>query len=119
MEVEEQLPVGVWMYDMVVAMERLWGMEPPLCASSLNQQDIPFVVGDGQGHLEWLEMVRVTSSASGQRLLVTVCFYCVNGFATSVVNCGTTRVLMLYLCKFHTSFVRLVCRITVQEPYMP
>jgi hypothetical protein len=38
----------------------------------------------------YLDMV-ITSSESGQRLLVTI-FYCVSGFATSVVNCGTTRV---------------------------
>jgi hypothetical protein len=31
-------------------------------------------------------------SEFGQRLLVTIWFYCVSGFATSVVNCGTTRV---------------------------
>jgi hypothetical protein len=55
-----------------------------VCASSLNQQDtyISFL---------WLDMV-ITSSESGQRLLVTIWFYCVSGFATSVVNCGTTRV---------------------------
>jgi hypothetical protein len=29
-------------------------------------------------------------------------FYCVSGFATSVVNCGTTRVPRVYLCTFHT-----------------
>jgi hypothetical protein len=34
----------------------------------------------------------ITSSEFGQRLLVTIWFYCVSGFATSVVNCGTTRV---------------------------
>jgi hypothetical protein len=56
--------------------------------------------------------VVITSSESGQRLLVTVWFYCVSGFeeeqinasytdgqqshgfASSVVNCGTTRVPM-------------------------
>jgi hypothetical protein len=33
-------------------------------------------------------------SEFGQRLLVTIWFYCVSGFATSVVNCSTTRVPM-------------------------
>jgi hypothetical protein len=40
---------------------------------------------------QWLDMV-ITSSEFGQRLLVTIWFYCVSGFATSEVNCGTTRV---------------------------
>jgi hypothetical protein len=52
------------------------------------------IISEPAGYLHiflWLDMV-ITSSESGQRLLVTIWFYCASGFATSVVNCGTTRV---------------------------
>jgi hypothetical protein len=52
------------------------------------------IISEPAGYLHnrlWLDMV-ITSSESGQRLLVTIWFYCVSGFATSVVNCGTIRV---------------------------
>jgi hypothetical protein len=58
-----------------------------VCALSLNQQDSTYIYYI----FLWLDMV-ITSSGSVQRLLVTIWFYCVSGFATSVVNCGTTRV---------------------------
>jgi hypothetical protein len=52
------------------------------------------IISEPAGYLHiflWLDM-DITSSEFGQRLLVTMWFYCVSGFATSVVNCGTTRV---------------------------
>jgi hypothetical protein len=44
----------------------------------------------------------VELAAAGPRLLVTIWFYCGNGVATSVVDCCTTCVPMVYLSKFDT-----------------
>jgi hypothetical protein len=52
---------------------------------SSQQKTKPFVVGQGH-HLE-----RIWSKVVGYYV---VWFNCVSGFATPVVNCGTTRVRM-------------------------